>query len=194
MIKIGLTGPMGSGKTYIIKQFEKLGVPIFISDDVAKKIINSNIDLRKKICGEFGNIYNEDGEIIPTLLREIVYVSGGESKLEILNNLVHPYVYEEYHKFCNYNKDKFYTIAESAIMFETNMVKYLDDIIYVLVDEDTRIKRTYERSGFSKEEYKQRMKSQLPEEYKLKMSKFIIRNNINDDVVSQIQEINKTLY
>ena len=85
MIKICITGEMGSGKSFCSKIFEQLGIPVFYTDDVSRVIVNTNQELKKEICKEFGNLYDEDGMIIPKLLRDIVFVSGGEAKLKKLN-------------------------------------------------------------------------------------------------------------
>jgi dephospho-CoA kinase len=193
MIKACITGEMGSGKSYCSKIFEQMGIPVFYTDDISRNIFNTNQELRKEICKEFGNLYNEDGIIIPKLLRDIVFVQGAESKLKRLNEIVHPYVFKEYEDFCQLHSDKPYTLAETALLFETNMRMMVDKVIYVCVDLDLRIKRTFERSGFSEEEYKLRMKAQINSETKKKLSDFIIYNNDGDDVYKQVQEINNTL-
>lgn len=191
MIRIGITGEMGSGKSYCSKVFEQLGVPVFYSDDVARTIINSNLDLKQKICKEFGNVYDEDGLMIPSLIRSIVFVEGAEDKIKKLNELTHPYVFKEFENFCQKHSDKKYILAESAILYESGMNNAVDKTIYVSADEETRIERTYKRSGFSREEYKQRMKNQIPN--KEKIADFIIYNNDGDDLIKQINEVNSIL-
>lgn len=189
MIKIGITGEMGSGKTYCSKIFGQLGIPIFYSDDISKKIVNTNQELKLKISKEFGNIYDEDGMIIPKLLRDIVFVSGGEPKLKRLNEIIHPYVFYEFELFCYENSRSKYVLAESALIYESNMRSFVDKVIYVCVNEQTRIKRTFERSGYTEQEYKQRMKSQINTETKKKLSDFIIYNNDGDNLNEQILNI-----
>lgn len=189
MIKIGITGEMGSGKTYCSKIFGQLGIPIFYSDDISKKIVNSNQELKKEICIEFGNIYDEDGIIIPKLLRDIVFVPGGEPRLKRLNEIIHPYVFNEFELFCNENSKCKYVLAESALIYESNMRSFVDQVIYVCVNEQTRIKRTFERSGYTEQEYKQRMKTQINSETKKKLSDFIIYNNDGDNLNEQILNI-----
>ena len=193
MIRVCITGEMGSGKSYCSKVFEQLGVPVFYTDDISKVIINENLELKKEIIKEFGNIYDEDGMIIPKILRDIVFVEGGEYKLRRLNEIVHPFVLIEYEKFCQQNSDKDYTLAETALLYETNMRMMVDKVVYVYVDLYLRIKRTFERSGFSEEEYKNRMKNQINSETKKKLSDFIIYNNDGDDVITQIKEIDSKL-
>jgi len=189
MIKIGVTGEMGSGKTYCSRIFGQLGVPIFYSDDVSKKIVNTNQNLKKEICKEFGNIYDEDGIVIPKLLRDIVFVPGGELRLKRLSEIIHPYVFNEFELFCSEKSRHKYVLAETALLFESNMRPFVDKVIYVCVDEQTRIRRTFERSGFTEKEYKQRMKSQINQEIKKKLSDFIIYNNDGDNLNEQILNI-----
>jgi len=191
MLKVGITGEMGSGKSYCSKIFEQMGVPVFYSDDVARRVINSNMDLKRDICKEFGNVYDEDGMMIPSLIRSIVFTEGSEHRLNKLNELTHPYVFKEFENFCQIHSDKKYILAESAILYESGMSKILDKTIYVSTDEELRIERTFKRSGFNREEYKQRMKSQIPN--KENIADFIIYNNNGDNVSSQIDSINKLI-
>lgn len=123
--------------------------------------------------------------MIPSLIRSIVFVEGGEDNLKKLNQLVHPYVFEEFKLFCDKNSNQKYIIAESAILYEAGMDKVVDKVIYIQADEETRIKRTLKRSGISEKEYKQRMKDQIPN--KAKMADFIILNNENSITESQIR-------
>ena len=193
MIKIGITGEMGSGKTYCSKIFGQLGVPIFYSDDISRKLVNTDQGLKLEISKEFGNIYDEDGMVIPKLLRDIVFVPGGEPKLKRLNEIIHPYVFNEFELFCYENSRSKYIIAESALIYESNMRSFVDKVIYVCVDEQTRIKRTFERSGFTEQEYKQRMKSQINQETKKKLSDFTIYNNEGDNLNEQVLIIHNHL-
>lgn len=189
MIKLGLTGEMGSGKSYCAKIFADMGVPIFYSDIVARDIMNNNSELKKEITKEFGSVYDENGKSIPHALRNIVFVEGGECKLSRLNEICHPYVFQEFIEFCKRNKDQKYIIAESAILYESGMDKSLDEVIYVSAKEDLRIKRTFERSGFDQNDYKSRMKGQIPPGDKMKLADYIIFNNEGDDVTKQVLEI-----
>jgi dephospho-CoA kinase len=130
--------------------------------------------------------------MITSLIRSIVFVSGSEHKLKKLNELVHPYVFEKYNKFCLENSNKPYTLIESAILYETDLDKLVDKVIYVHTDEDLRMKRTFDRSGFGKDEYRQRMKDQIPN--KESISDYVISNNEGDDVHKQIIELDKLIY
>lgn len=193
MKKLGITGEMGSGKSYCSKIFEQYGVPVFYTDDVARDIINTNDELKKEIIKEFGDVYDENGLMIKPKIRSIIFVAGGEDKLKILNDLSHHYVFKAFEEFCIKNKDKKYIIAESAILYETKLRDHVDDVIYVYAKESLRMKRAFDRSGFDEIEYKQRMKDQIPSDEKMKLSNFVIFNNEGDDIKKQIEEINNTL-
>ena len=174
------------------KIFESLGVPVFYTDDVARILLNQDKKLKKEIQREFGHIY-VNGKVNPKLLRNIVFVDGGEEKLKRLNEISHPYILREYNMFCDSFSNKPYTLVETALLFEANMHRIVDKTIYVCVEEELRIKRTFDRSGFSREDYKSRMKNQVPSELKLKLCDYIIYNNEGDDVNEQILKINKEL-
>ena len=191
MIKLGITGEMASGKSYCAKLFENIGVPIFYSDIEAKRIMNSNIDLRKELCEEFGNIYSEDGMIITDLLANIIFKN--DTRLSRMNYIIQPYVFNEFISFCKLNNKEKYVIAESAILYESEMIKYVDKTIYVSVKEETRIKRAFTRSNISESQYHERMKNQISSEYKLQNSDFIIYNNDGDDVINQVSKINRIM-
>lgn len=194
MIKIGITGPMCSGKSFCAKVFEKLGVPVFYSDNVSKELVNTNEDLKSELIKEFGKaIYGEDGKLINSKLREIVFVEGGEDKLKRLNEISHPYVIKEYEKFCEKYSNFNYTLKESAILFEVKLDKMVDKIIYVHASKKTRIERSFKRSGILKNEYNKRMKSQICVLKKILKSDYIIYNNSGDDIISQIKKIDKLL-
>lgn len=192
MVKVGITGEMGSGKSYCSKLFEELGIPVFYSDDVAREVINTNSELKEKIINEFGNVYDDKGRMIPHLIRSIVFVEGSEDKLVKLNELAHPYVFKEYQKFCEDNIDAKFTLVESAILYESGLNHLLDKIIYVNTDEKLRIERTFKRSGFSEEEYHQRMKNQI--KGKENLADFIISNNTGDNVNEQVKQICNLIY
>jgi dephospho-CoA kinase len=169
-----------------------LGVPVFYSDDIARTIINTNKELKEEIKKEFGNVYGDDGIIDPVLIRNIVFIKGSEHKLKILNELVHPYVFQEYNSFCLEHENKPYTLMESALIYETGSDKFVDKVIYVNTDEELRIKRTFDRSGFSREDYKQRMKDQI--QNKKDLATYVINNNVGDDVGEQIIQLDKLIY
>lgn len=191
MIKVGITGLMGSGKSYISSLFGELGVPLYNSDERAKWVNNNNPYLKKELINEFGNIYTND-ELDKDKLRQIVFVNGGELRLKKLNQIVHPYIFQDFNDFCLINSDKPMILAESAILFESKINTYLNKIIFVNVSYDIRLERTIKRDGINKEEYDNRMKNQIPSEEKIKLSDFVIDNsNLNTE---EAKNITKSIY
>jgi dephospho-CoA kinase len=175
MIKVGITGLMGSGKSYISSLFEELGVPLYNSDERARWVNNNNTFLKNELIDEFGDIYI-NGELNKDKLRQIVFVNGGEERLKKLNQIVHPYIFQDFNDFCSKNSNKPMILAESAILFESKMNTYLDKIIFVNVPYDIRLERTIKRDGITKEEYDNRMKGQISPEEKIKISDFVLDN------------------
>ena len=189
MIKVGITGLMGSGKSYISSLFEELGVPLYNSDEIARWVNNNNTFLKNKLIDEFGDIYI-NGELNKDKLRQIVFVNGGEERLKKLNQIVHPYIFQDFNDFCSENSNKPMILAESAILFESKMNTYLSKIIFVDVPYDIRLERTIKRDGINKEEYDNRMKSQISPEEKIKLSDFVLDNsNLSADEVKNIVSI-----
>lgn len=176
MIKVGITGLMGSGKSFISNLFKEAGVPIYNSDERAKYLINNNPNLIEEITNGFGDVYI-NGELNRDKLRQIVFISGNEDRLTKLNQIVHPYIFDDFNDFCLNHSDSPMILAESAILFESKMNVYLDRIIFVNVSYDIRLQRAISRDNISKEEYDNRMKNQIPLEEKIRLSDFVIDNN-----------------
>jgi dephospho-CoA kinase len=121
------------------------------------------------------------------------FVEGGESKLKKLNEITLPYVFEDFDNFCDEHKNKQYTLSESAILFESGFNKYFHKIIYVYAPEEIRIKRAFDRSGFSEKEYRNRMKNQYPSNSKRNWSNFSIENYDGKDVEEQVNGIHRKI-
>lgn len=192
MIKVGITGMMGSGKSYISSLFVDLGVPIYNSDERAKLLINNNNLLKNEIISEFGNVYT-DGIINKYKVRSIIFTKGGEENLSKMNSIVHPYVFKDFLEFCEKNIDKPMILGESAMLFESKMDKYVDKIIYVDVPYQIRLDRAIKRDGINKSEYDNRMKNQINTEIKISLSDFIIDNSNMDSKIDIVKNIYNNL-
>jgi dephospho-CoA kinase len=189
MVKVGITGQMGSGKSYISSLFEELGVPVYNSDERARWINNNNPDTIKEIKSNFGNDVYVNGILDSKKMRDIIFKNGGESSLKRINSIVRPYIFKDFIDFCKFNIDSSMILAESALIFESGMNKYLDKIIFVDVPYEIRLNRTITRDGITKEEYDNRMSSQLSTSDKIRLSDFIVDNSKNDsksDIINAI--------
>ncbi len=192
MLKIGITGGIGSGKSTVCKVFELLGVPVYNSDLEAKKIQNEDAGVKTAILKEFGeSILNPDGMIDRTLLAAIVF--NDKEKLQKLNSIVHPAVARHFDNWLELNKSSNYVIKEAAILIESGAHKTVDKIILVLAPIEVRINRTIKRDKISEELVRQRINNQLSDEEKIKRSDFIIYNDEQQLLIPQIIAIHEQL-
>ena len=190
MKKIGLTGGIGSGKTYVSRVFESLGVPVFNTDNEAKKLLSNSEQLVQSLKDEFGNDIYDDYSLNNKKLASIVF--SDSEKLGKLNSLVHPLVKQQFLDWQEVQKSS-YVIKESAILFESKSDKGLDAIICVTCPINLRIDRIKSRDGLSYFEIKNRIKNQISEEEKVNLSDHVIVNDEKDLLLTQIIKIHEIL-
>lgn len=158
---IAITGCIGSGKTYISKVFEEFGIPVFNSDECAKKVMNENEDVVCEITSVFGKDIYIDGKINKNLLGSIIFTD--KDKKEQLESIVHPAVLKsfmdwKYHKI--YKEGFSFVIMENAIITESKTYKLFDHIILVNAPLSLRRKRIMNREGMTEEKMELIIKSQ----------------------------------
>jgi len=190
MLRIGLTGGIGSGKTTVAKIFELLGVPVYYADDAAKRIMNEDEDLRAAIQKQFGESSYKNNELDRAYLSAKVF--NDPFQLEILNSLVHPATLRDAFRWMNEQQSP-YSIKEAALIFETGAAEQLDYVIGVDAPLQLRIKRTMERNNVSYDEVTRRIKSQLDEKIKLKLCDFILQNDEQHLLIPQVVELHQKL-
>lgn len=187
MLKIGLTGNIGSGKTTVAKVFELLDIPVFYADDEAKKVMVTDAILIDAIKQHFGPAsYFADGALNRKHIASIVFNSSAE--LEKLNSLVHPAVFRAFDKLeaDAHEKGAPYIIREAAILFESGSYKTCNRSIMVAAPLNLRIARVMQRDGVPEEEVKKREARQMPEDEKRKLADDIIVNDDKQLVIPQI--------
>lgn len=185
MLKIGLTGNIGSGKTTVAKVFELLGIPVFYADDEAKKVMVTDADLIEAIKQTFGaESYLEDGALNRKHIAAIVF--NNPAQLEKLNSLVHPAVFRAFEALESKAKNAPYIIREAAILFESGSNKTCDNTVIVTAPLDTRIARVTRRDGISRQEVEKREARQISEEEKKKLADDIIINDDHQLVIPQV--------
>ena len=183
---IGLTGGIGSGKSTVLALFKALGAVAYVADIEAKKLMNSDAALRNEIIKLFGEKAYENGELNRSYISSIVF--NNEEKLNALNALVHPKVREDFQHFIKTQKADF-VIYEAAILFESGSNQFCDYIITVIADFNHKIERIMKRDGVSEAQVLERMKNQSADDFKVKKSDFVIRNNHLDDTKKQVLTI-----
>ena len=186
MIVIGLTGGIGSGKTTIAKMFDELGIPVYFSDDEAKKIMNNSSEVRKLLIAEFGENTYLNGELNRKYLAKIVF--NDKVKLLTINDIVHPEVKKHFKKWIKHQHTLF-VIQESALIFENKKQNDFDKIITVTAPLKDRLQRVKDRDNVTNKHILDRIKNQLDDEIKVKSSDYVIHNVDLMETKSQVRAI-----
>ncbi len=189
-IKIGITGGIGSGKTTVCKIFEVLDIPVYYADIEAKKIVNSDIEIKKSLISLFGKeIYLQNGTINKEKLSNIIF--NDKQSLAKVNSIIHPVVRKYYEQWIVDNKHYKWTVKEAAILFESGSYKQVDKIITVVSPLETRIDRIMKRDNTNREIVLKKINNQMSDEEKIKKSDFVIYNNDKTLLLPQILKILK---
>ncbi|SNR16891.1 dephospho-CoA kinase [Tenacibaculum jejuense] len=189
---VGITGGIGSGKTTVSKMFSQYeNVQIYHADDEAKKLMNTNENIRKQIIQEFSEeAYNSNGLNRP-FLAKIVFED--KTKLKLLNTIVHPEVHKHLENYIRMHSDKDYILYENAILFENNSHVLCEKIIMVSAPEEIRIQRVMERDQVSRESVLNRVKNQWSDTKKTIQSHYLIINTNLSDVEVIVSSIHNKL-
>ncbi len=190
MLRIGLTGGIGSGKSTVAKVFEVLGVPVYYADDAAKRIMNKDEELKEKIKQEFGESVYSDGKLNRKLLAGIVF--NAPEKLNQLNALTHPATIADAERWMQ-SQTTPYCIKEAALIFESGAQEFLDYVIGVTAPAPLRIQRTMQRDGISREAVVARMDKQMDDAIKMKLCDFILTNDEQEMLLPQVLVLHEKL-
>lgn len=191
MIKVGITGGIGSGKTTICKMFELLDIPIYYADTRAKYLMSHDKGLKTAIKQLLGDdAYHRNGRLNRQKVASIVF--NDKKKLAALNALVHPAVAIDGELWFSQQNSP-YAVKEAALMIESKSHIHLDKLIVVVCDEEIRIKRVIERDNTSREQVESRIKSQLSDEARLEHADYTIDNSGTQSVIKQVISVHKSL-
>lgn len=190
MLKIGITGNIGSGKTTVSRIFEILGVPVFYADDAAKRVMVEDSILIDALKTEFGNkSYFDDGSLNRKHIAGIVF--SNETELAKLNAIVHPAVFRAFDNWVAGIKNAPYVMKEAALLFESSSYKMCDKTIMVAAPLELRINRVMQRDNLTHAEVESRNARQFSEEKKIQLADFVIRNDDTELVIPQVLELHK---
>jgi dephospho-CoA kinase len=183
MLKIGLTGGIGSGKSTVAHIFEVLGIPVYNADEAAKKLMTENEELKASIIDAFGKDAYVDGNL------NRVYIAGqvfnNDKKIELLNSLVHPATIKDAAEWMQIQKAP-YIVKEAALIFESGSNKDLDYVIGVRSPLALRIQRVTDRDNISADQVKARIEKQMDEDIKLQLCDYVIDNDEQNMVIPQV--------
>jgi dephospho-CoA kinase len=190
MLRVGLTGGIGSGKSTVAKIFEVLGIPVYYADDAAKKIMNTDEELKKAIIKQFGEESYSNDQLNRPYIASLVF--NDKEKLELLNSLTHPATIRDANQWMRQQTSS-YTIKEAALIFESGSAEHLDYVIGVYTPLPLRIKRIMDRDHIAKEEVQQRMSRQIDEEIKMRLCDAVITNDEEQLVTTQVLKLHEQL-
>ena len=186
MLKIGLTGGIGTGKSIVAQVFKLLGISVYVSDIEAKRLMVESSEIRSQLIEKFDSgVYNKDLSLNRKYLSDIIF--NNPKALKDVNAIVHPVVRNDFQTWSEKQHSQ-YVIQESAILFDTGLYQSFDKIISVTADEKLRIQRVKDRDGVNTGLVKERIKNQLDERVKIEKSDYVIYNN-SELILPQIIEI-----
>ncbi len=190
MLKIGITGGIGSGKSLITRIFNHFGIPIFNADEAAKELMHTDARLQQTLKDTFGSNIYVDGILDRAALSAIVF--NNTTQLALLNSIVHPRVIEYGNEWHN-RQIAPYTLKEAALLFESGSYKELDYVIGVYAPLEIRIARTIKRDNSTRQQALDRISKQLNEEEKMQKCKWVITNDYTHSLLQQVTHIHSEI-
>lgn len=185
---VGITGGIGSGKSTVVKEFIKLGIPCYIADVEAKKLMLNSKNLQTKIVALLGKKAYQNNTLNKSYIASLIF--NNKELLQQLNAIVHPAVHQHFKEFANKNKTP-YCVYESAILFENKNEHLCDKIIVVTASLEERIARVMKRDGVERNLVLERINSQWSQEEKVKRADYTILNNNKSFLEQQVQQLHK---
>jgi len=185
---VGITGGIGSGKTFICKKFKDMGVPVYNADERAKFLMENDEVLKQQLINHFGEEIYINSKLNKTLLANKIF--NNKNELAFINSVVHPAVEKDVERWKEENKNFPYLIKEAALLFENGSYKKLDKTILVFAPEDERILRVMQRDNTSKEKVMSRIKNQMSDLDKMENADFIINNNGKNEIDKIVMKMN----
>jgi len=190
MLKVGITGGIGSGKSKVARVFSLFDIPIFNADDAAKYLMNHDSDLKSKLLRSFGKETYKNDRIDRSFLSLLVFQNP--EKLKLLNSIVHPATIA-FAKEWIAQQNAAYIIKEAALFFESGTAHEMDKIIGVYAPKEMRIRRAVARDAATRKHIQDRMDQQMDEEEKMRKCDYIIFNDESQSIIKQVVTLHKTL-
>jgi dephospho-CoA kinase len=183
ILKLGITGGIGSGKTTVCKVFSVLGIPVFSADEEAKRILDNEREIQKKISEAAGKDLYISGSLDRKELARLIF--NNRDLLEKVNGIIHPAVFEYFGDWVQM-QDSPYVIMEAAILFESGAARMMDKIVTVVTPVEERIERLLRGNKFTREQITERIRNQIDDGERISQSDFVIFNSENDMIIPAV--------
>jgi dephospho-CoA kinase len=190
VFSVGVTGGIGSGKTCVCRVFSSLGIAIFSADERAGGIMEKDHSIIRRINSIAGKDLYANGTLDRKELASLIF--NDFSLLEKVNSLVHPVVMDQFIKWKNEQTSP-YVIMEAAILFESGASKLVDKVVTIIAPMEERVDRVIHRSQFTREQVLERMRNQMNDEVRIKLSDYVIYNAENDMIIPAILKIHRDI-
>lgn len=190
MLKVGLTGGIGSGKTVVAQMFDVLGIPVFRADEAAKNIMVTDSLVMGALSQRFGQDIFPDGKLDQKRLAGIIF--NDDEALGYVNSVVHPAVRSAFDTWAK-DQEAPYVVMEAALMAENEGWRRFDQVIAVNCPEEERVRRVMERDGVTEQEVRARMRHQASEEERMAIAHHVVRNSGSELVIPQVLTIHERL-
>lgn len=189
-MKLGVTGGIGSGKTSVCKVFKVLGIPVFSADFEAKAIMDNDPEVKRMINSFAGKDLYVNGKLDRAGLAKLLF--NDNALLEKVGSVVHPLVFDHFVKWETVQNSP-YVIMEAAILFESGASKSVDRIATVVAPAEERMERVIQRNSLSREQVLERMRNQMDDESRIKLSDYVIYNSENEMIIPAIIKIHNDI-
>jgi dephospho-CoA kinase len=190
MIKIGITGGLGSGKSVVLSLLEMAGIPVYVADEKSKILTDNSPEIRKKLIRLYGNDIYTDEKLDRKKLASLIF--SDESLLKKVNDIIHPVVKKDFKEWLT-KQDFGYCALESAILYESGFDNDVDVVIMVYAPVELRLSRAMKRDSATEAEIMRRMNRQMPDAFKREKADFVIINDGVQALIPQVEEIVKAL-
>lgn len=187
MIKIGITGGIGSGKSIVSTLFRLHDIPVYNADEETKKLNDTSAYIRKELTANFGDDLYVNNQLDRKKFANIIFSDA--KQLELANSIIHPEVAKHFNQWCEDNAHHPIVAMEAAILFESGFQKYLNKVVTVYSPLRARISRVSARNNLPQEMIENRIKHQMPEGEKIGMAEYVIINDYKNSLIVQVQKL-----
>ena len=187
MIKIGITGGIGSGKSIVSTLFQLHGIPVYNADEETKKLNNTSPIIKEQLTKHFGKKIYINDELDKKKFAHIIF--NDPEKLKLANSIIHPEVLKHFKEWCSLNSNHSIVALEAAILFESDFHIYLNKVITVYSPHNIRVERVSQRDNIATEMVENRMQHQMPEAEKIRMSEYVIVNDSQNSLIKQVESL-----